>query len=145
MGPWCPASQHIFLFIGIFLIIFPFLQVSPAFIPWIGVLLTRRDCLLLEWGACSLDHYLNKFVSRYNSASSGIRTWDLSLCLYLNLKHDYLDCSAPMDLIGIYFNVNSFLNQDILIFVVIMLVILSKIRFFALLCCCPFGRQFSII
>ena len=27
-------------------------------------------------------------------ALSRIRTWDLSLCLYLNLKHDYLDCLA---------------------------------------------------
>ena len=25
-----------------------------------------------------------------------IRTWDLSLCLYLNLKHDDLDLSATM-------------------------------------------------
>ena len=34
-------------------------------------------------------------VSRYNfSALSGIQTWDLSVCLYFNLKHGNLDRSA---------------------------------------------------
>ena len=42
---------------------------------------------------------LQKIVTYFSAsffASSGIRTWDISLYLYLNLKHDDLDHSATM-------------------------------------------------
>ena len=33
-------------------------------------------------------------IFNYKTAPSGIQTWDLSICLYLNLKHGDLYCSA---------------------------------------------------
>ena len=48
--------------------------------------------LLREYETQQKDTY--KKDTQQNRNEPGIRTWDLSVCLYLNLKHGDLDHSA---------------------------------------------------
>ena len=110
-GTWRGSRWDFFI-----VIIFPFLRVSSAF-DSLDVFYWLRETASHEWGACSLNHLTfccrtwqgisyrwqvceSMFVGfcwlikKFVHASRGIQTWDLTVCLWLNLKHGELDHTA---------------------------------------------------